>query len=137
MKITLKNNDLIPVIDFLKNMPIKGKDSRHRSKLVKQLQAALDGLIEAEKELISEFGLLDENNELIPAEKQDTEAVKEFQKEQKVLYDEEVVIEGGVFAKNFDEMPRILNEYEGELSGAQAEIYDRLLDEMEKEADEK
>lgn len=137
MKITLKNNELISAIDFLQNMPIKGKDSRHRTKLVKQLQDAFDGLVEAEKQLMSEFNLLDENKELLPVEKQDKEVVKEFQKEQKVLYDEEVVIEGGVFAKNFDEMPRILNEYEGELSGTQAEIYDRLLDEMEKEATEK
>lgn len=137
MKITLKNNELIPAIDFLQNMPIKGKDSRHRTKLVKQLQIAFDGLVDAEKVLMGEFNLLDENNELLPEEKRDKESVKEFQKEQKVLYEEEVVIEGGVFAKNFDEMPRILNEYEGELSGEQAEIYDKLLDEMEKEADEK
>lgn len=137
MKITLKNNELIPAIDFLQNMPIKGKDSRHRTKLVKQLQIAFDGLVDAEKVLMGELNLLDENKELLPDEKRDKESVKEFQKEQKVLYEEEVVIEGGVFAKNFDEMPRILNEYEGELSGERAAIYDKLLDEMEKEADEK
>lgn len=137
MKITLKNNELLPAIDFLKNMPIKGKDSRHRTKLVKQLEVAVESLVEAEKELFSEFNLFDENNELLAPEKQDKEDVIKFKEEQKVLYEEEVVIEGGVFAKNFDEMPRILNEYEGELSGGQADIYDKLLDEMEKEADEK
>ena len=47
--------------------------------------------------------------------------------------EEEVVIEGGMYARNFDEIPRILEDYDGMLSGKDAEVYDRLLDEFEKE----
>ena len=54
-----------------------------------------------------------------------------FNAEQQILADEKVTIEGGMYAKNIEEIPRILNEYDGELSGKDAEIYDRLLDEME------
>ena len=37
-----------------------------------------------------------------------------------------------MYSKNIEELPRILNEYDGDLSGQEAEIYDRLLDEFEK-----
>ena len=46
--------------------------------------------------------------------------------------EEEVVIEGGMYVRNFDEIPRILEDYDGMLSGKDAEVYDRLLDEFEK-----
>lgn len=137
MKITLKNNELMPTISFLQNISLKGKDSRHRTKFVKQLQIAFDALVEAEKDLMNDFGLLDENKELLPGAEQDKTSVKFFQSEQKILFEEEVIIEGGTFAKNFDEIPRILNEYEGELSGEQADIYDKLLDQMEEQQEEK
>jgi hypothetical protein len=38
-----------------------------------------------------------------------------------------------MYARNFDEIPRILEDYDGMLSGKDAEVYDRLLDEFEKE----
>ena len=131
MKITLKNKELATTINFLKNIPVKGEDSRHRTKLKKQLELAFGEFIEAEKELMAEFDLLDENKELLPAEKQDPTTVKMFKGQQNILWEEEVVIESGTYVKNFNEMPRILKAYEGELSGDEADIYDNLLDQME------
>lgn len=131
MKITLKNNELATTINFLQNIPVKGEDSRHRTKLKKQVEIAFGEFIEAEKELMAEFDLLDENKELLPPEKQDPNAVKMFKNQQTILYEEEVVIESGTYVKNFNEMPRILKAYEGELSGDEADIYDKLLDQME------
>ena len=131
MKITLKNSELATTINFLKGIPVKGEDSRHRTKLKKQVEVAFGEFIEAEKELMKEFDLLDENGELLPPEKQDPTAVVTFKHQQSVLYNEEVVIESGAYVKNFNEMPRILKDYEGELSGDEADIYDKLLDQME------
>lgn len=131
MKITLKNSELATTINFLKGIPVKGEDSRHRTKLKKQLELAFGELIEAEKELMSEYELLDENKELLAPEKQNVESVAKFKAQQNILMEEEVVIESGAYVKNFNEMPRILKAYEGELSGDEADIYDKLLDQME------
>ncbi|WP_195957616.1 DUF1617 family protein [Enterococcus gallinarum] len=134
MKITLKNNELAPAINFLEGMTLKAnKDSRHRTKLVKRIREAFTELSDEEKSLMEKFNLLDANGQLKNSENQDVKDVAAFNKEQEILMDEEVVIEGGMYARNFDEVPRILNDYDGMLSGKDAEIYDRLLDEFEKE----
>lgn len=132
MKIELKNKELSPAINFLSGLNLRSKDSRCRSKLVKLLTDVLQDLGEEEKKLMSENNLLDESGSLIDESERDPEMVRAFNREQAMLMDEVVIIEGGLYAKNIDEMPRILNEYDGELSGQIAEIYDRLLDEMEK-----
>lgn len=133
MKITLKNKELAPAINFLQGLKLKNADSRHRSKLVKLLVKAFEELSEEEQELLKKHDLLDSEGAIKESEEQDINKAKKFKKEQSVLMDEEVVIEGGMYAKNIDELPRILNEIDVELDGNEAEIYDRLLDEMEKE----
>ncbi|MBK0036670.1 MULTISPECIES: DUF1617 family protein [unclassified Enterococcus] len=133
MKITLKNNELAPAINFLESMTLKAnKDSRHRTKLVKQIREAFKELSDEEKALMEKFSLLDENGQLKDGDDQDAKDVAGFNKEQAILMEEEVVIEGGMYARNFDEIPRILKDYDGMLSGKDAEVYDRLLDEFEK-----
>jgi len=81
---------------------------------------------------MEKLNLLDDNGQLKEGKDQDTKDVATFNKEQSILMEEEVVIEGGMYARNFAEIPRILQEYDGMLSGKDAEIYDRLLDEFEK-----
>lgn len=137
MKITLKNKELISAINFLESMDLKAnKDSRHRTKLVKLIRKAFSELIDEEKELLKKFDLLDQDGQVKPEKDQNKQDAVAFNKEREILMDEEVVIEGGMYAKNLDELPRILSEYEGILSGTNAEIYDRLLDEFEKEVAE-
>lgn len=108
------------------------KDSRHRTKLVKRIREAFKELSDEEKALMEKFSLLDENGQLKDGDDQDAKDVAGFNKEQTILMEEEVVIEGGMYARNFDEIPRILDDYDGMLSGKDAEVYDRLLDEFEK-----
>lgn len=131
MKIILKNKELAPAINFLQSLNLKAADSRHRSKLVKVLVNAFEEFCQEEKELTKKFNLLDDNGELKKEKDRDLENVKLFNAEQQILANEEVNIDGGMYAKNIEEMPRVLNEYDGEMSGKDAEIYDRLLDEME------
>lgn len=133
MKIELKNKELSTAINFLKGMTLQAKDSRCRSKLVKLLTTAFNELTDEEKKLMEENGLLNEEGKLKSESELPKESIRAFNKEQDALMDEVVVIEGGMYAKNIDEMPRILENYTGELSGVDAEIYDRLMDEMEKE----
>lgn len=132
MKITLKNNELAPAINFLEGMTLTAnKDSRHRTKLVKQIREAFMELSEEEKVLMDKFNLLDDGGQLKEQKDQLKSDITAFNKEQGELMKEEVIIEGGMYARNIDEIPRILEAYEGMLSGKDAEIYDRLLDEFE------
>ncbi|WP_278529567.1 DUF1617 family protein [Enterococcus asini] len=132
MKIELKNKELAPAINFLQSLNLKAKDSRCRSKLVKIINEAYEDLGKEELNLMQESGVADESGVLIKESDRDPKKVTEFKKDQTALMDELVVIEGGLYAKNIDEIPRILAEYDGEMSGVDAEIYDRLLDEFEK-----
>lgn len=132
MKITLKNNELAPAINFLEGMTLTAnKDSRHRTKLVKQIREAFMELSEEEKVLMDKFNLLDDDGQLKDRKDQLQSDIASFNKEQAELMEEEVIIEGGMYARNIDEIPRILEAYDGMLSGEEAEIYDRLLDEFE------
>lgn len=133
MKIILKNKELKTAINFLSNMNLRAKDSRHRSKLVKLLTKAFAELGDEEKKLMSECDLLDESGDLKAEGDRDLKKVAEFNSEQADLMEEEVIIEGGMYSRNFDEMPRILSEYDEVISGIDAEIYDKLMDEFEKE----
>ncbi|MGM0206428.1 hypothetical protein IGI96_000897 [Enterococcus sp. DIV0421] len=132
MEITVKNKELHLAIEFLEKMELSARDSRHRTKLVNLLRNAFVELIDEEKKLLSKFGLLDQEGQIKPENEQNKQDVIAFNKERGVLMEEEIVIEGGMYAKNIDELPRILGSYEGILSGKDAEIYDRLLDEFEK-----
>lgn len=132
MEITLKNTELPVAINFLQNMNLKAADSRHRSKLVKLLVEAYEEFGIEEKNLMKKFDLLDVEGNLIEESKRDLENVRKYNQEQKILAIEEVVIQGGMFSKNIEQMQRVLTQYDGELSGEEAEIYDRLLDEFEK-----
>lgn len=131
MKIILANKELAPAINFLQSMKLKPADSRHRSKFVKRLTEAYTDFVSEEKELTEKFDLLDQNGELKKEQDRDLEKARHFNREQAILLDEKVTIEGGLYSNNLAELPRILNEFDGELSGQNAEIYDRLLDEME------
>ena len=82
--------------------------------------------------MLKEHNLVDEKGAILPEDQQAKEQVDAYNIEQKKLYEEEVVIEGGMYAKNIDELPRILEALDIELEGKEAEVYDRLLDEMEK-----
>lgn len=132
MKITLKNNELASAINFLEGMTLAAnKDSRHRTKLVKKIREAFVELSEEEKALMGKFNLLDDGGQLKEQKDQLQSDITAFNKEHAELMEEEVIIEGGMYARNFEEIPRILDEYDGMLSGKEAEIYDRLLDELE------
>ncbi|WP_195907757.1 DUF1617 family protein [Enterococcus casseliflavus] len=129
--IKLKNKEITTAINFLDRMNLKPKDSRHRSKFVKQLNKALLELSEEEKTLMNKFELIDSNGQLKSDNDRKIDNVLAFNREQTILLEEEIIVEGGMYAKNLSEIQRILSEYDGVLSGEEAQIYDRLLDEFE------
>ena len=132
MKITLKNKELLPSITLMQMMELKSSDSRHRSKFIKLLSEAKEAYVEANNDLLESLGVLASDGSIKKEVEEDKSIVIYANKEIDILANEEIVIEGGMFVKNITEIPRILHEFEGELSGQNAEIYDRLLDEFEK-----
>ena len=132
----LKNKEITTAINFLDRMNLKPKDSRHRSKFVKQLNKALLELSEEEKTLMNKFELIDSNGQLKSDNDRKIDNVLAFNREQTILLEEEIIVEGGMYAKNLSEVQRILSEYDGVLSGEEAQIYDRLMDEFESQDNE-
>ena len=141
MKITLKNVYLVPSINLLQKMSLKGQDTLARSKFVKLLKKSLDDLAEAEQELVNEYGSRKDNslpasddNPLITkpdgnAEIQPSKKL-EFNKVHADLLSQEAEIQGGTYVNHIDDIKRILKEYgdKTELSNADAEAYLELTE---------
>ena len=135
MKINLENLYLVPSINFLQSIKLKGAQSRSRSKLVKLLTKSLTTLQEDERKLVEEYGRIDENGEPVKDEQGniDIQPAKEAEwlKEHSELLNEIAEIEGGTYVNHINDCKQILTDYDGELSGQEAEAYDALLDAFE------
>lgn len=137
-KLTFYNYELILAIQFLQEMELKPSDSRHRTKLVKELVSLNEELVKEQMELIEIYGERNESdNSLMYNESNGSYIIKvdkkqEYNQENKKLLLEEVLVNGGAYVDNIKKMESVLISYTGELSGEQANIYDKILDEFEK-----
>lgn len=141
MEIKLQNKYIVPGINFLQIIKLKGADSRARSKLVKLLTNAAKELEEAEMELLAEFGVKDDEGNLLPDSTGNgysliAETSNAYHKQHNILLDEAAEITGGTYVNHIDKVLDILNKYDGELDGKDAEVYDVLLDAMEESKEE-
>lgn len=139
MKINLQNSYLVPSINFLQGIKLKGKESRSRSKLVKLLTKALKDLQEDENTLLDQYGERDDDGEFVKEENGNIKVTKkaEWQKEHRELLETIAEIEGGTYVNHIDDCKKILDDYDGELDGVNAETYDALLDSFEAAKKEK
>lgn len=139
MKINLENSYLVPSINFLQGIKLKGKQSRSRSKLVKLLTKSLKTLQEDENALLDQYGERDDDGEFVKEENGNIKVTKkaEWQKEHRELLETIAEIEGGTYVNHIDDCKKILDDYDGELDGANAEAYDALLDAFEAAKKEK
>lgn len=135
MKIILANEVLAPSVNFLQSVKLKGKNSRARSKLVKLLTKQFKELQESEQDLIDEYAKIGENGKQEKSEngnaKIDPDRAKEYLAEHNKLMAEKVEIEGGTYVNHIDDCQKILEDYDGELEGQNAQAYDALLDAFE------
>ena len=132
MKIKLQNHYLVTLIPFLQGMKLKGEKSRARSKFLALATEAYASLHESELELLKEYAVLDgEGN---PKANDDgsfrlrEESVKEYLAEREKLFGEVAEIEGGTYTEHLSLMCRILADYDEELEGENAALYDALCD---------
>lgn len=130
MKLIFKNSELVPAINFLNSMELKGvSESRHRSKLVKKLNEALETVQESEMEMLKVYAVKDESGELVKKSEQEYDIVHEkkaeYYREHTKFLNETVTIESGIYANNFEKLYPVLANYEGLISGQYAHIFDR------------
>lgn len=140
--LTFKNNELVPVANFLIGLDLKNKASRGRTKLVKLLAEKNN---EFQKELTEEtdkFLLKDENGDKVPGEDEGTfktieGKALEANTVKEEISNEEAVIEFTEYSEKFAALRGELNSYDRELNGQDAIIYDLLMETFENIDEEK
>jgi len=145
MRIKLENHYLIPLIPFLRGMKLKGERSRARSKFLALAAEAYAALHESELELLKEYAALDGDGNPMPASGgaegsftlRDAEAAREYRAEHEKLFTEVAEIEGGTYTAHLALMRRILADYDEELTGDDAALYDALCDAFDAAGPEK
>lgn len=132
----IKNQHLVLTINFLQNMKLKAAESRSRSKLVKLLSEKLKELQTDEKALLEEYAVKDEDGKAVMIDENQYDIAKEnepeFGKEHVVLLNEEVTITTTDYAEYVENVKKSLEAYDEELSGTDADVYDLLMNELEK-----
>ncbi|MCM2983846.1 hypothetical protein M3599_23410 [Niallia circulans] len=137
MKISIKVSYLPSVTEFLYNLTLKGKQSRHRSRLVKAMQEKWKEVVEEEQELLKEYAGVDEEGNPKKKDGQyDIKDVKGFKEQQKELFDEEFILEGGDATGYLKTVKEIVFDYDEEVSGKDAEAYDYLCEVFEESENE-
>jgi hypothetical protein len=134
MKIKLQNQHIITLIPFLQEMKLRGEKSRARSKFLSLAMESFYSLHESEVELLKEYAELDENGEPKRNETGFTlkkETALEYHAERDKLFCEIAEIEGGTYTSHLELIRQILAEYDEELYGDNAALYDALCDAFE------
>lgn len=126
----LLNKDIYPAIKFLDSLKLKGRASLGRTKLKTKLSSKAEVFSKDQSDIIEEFeGWTDKDRGMFTqGNKEMNEALNEYYKEEiEIAYD-------SPFRKDF---AKALENYEGELSESDADIYALLYDELieEKESD--
>lgn len=110
MKITLKSFQLVPAINFLSSLSLKGKESRARMKLINKLN-------DKRSEVLDELNLIEHENGSTEYESETTEILNEYVTIDLTEYDDKMAV-----------LADALENYDGELSGKDAGAHDLLLD---------
>lgn len=132
--IKLQNKYLKNTADFLLNtVSAKGKKNVHRMRIVKAMENKNKEVIEEELTLLKEYAKLDDNGE--PKRNEygsfDIEDTKGFNKEHKDLYDEYFVIDDKNLESALKTVEKLVNDFDKELSGKQAEAHFILVEAFE------
>lgn len=136
MYVKIDNLHLIDSVNFLSQVPLKGKQSRQRSKFMKLLIERQKEVDEQLQELLKEHCHLDaEGNPKKKNEDKEWDIIDlpAFVADKKELYDEEYIVEGANNDGMLKALKVILDNCEMQLSGFDAAAYDYLCDQFEKE----
>lgn len=135
MKMEIKNGEITAYVSFLQKLNLKSRASRGRTKLIKLLEKKIDEYNADIASLRDEYfkrddkgNFVQENGTLVV---KDGVSVGEAQAEADKLTDENAVILLDEYEQQIKAMYQALDEYDGELSGTDATIYDDLMEKLE------
>lgn len=133
MILKIEKGKLAPIINILYDLPLKGKQSRHRTKFIKILQEKHEEYREDLKELLKEHCNLNEAGEPIIKEDNtyDFKDIHAFMKDKKELDEEEVVVEGTEYQPILRTVKEVLFNCDREFSGEEAMNYDYICERFE------
>lgn len=137
--IKLQNRYLRDVADFLQNtITAKGKKNIHRMRIVKALHERYKEVGEEELTLLKEFAKTDEDGELVRDEngRLDIEDKKGFNEQHKALFDEYFVIDDKNLESALRTVEKLVNDYDKELQGKEAEMHYVLTEAFEENKEE-
>ncbi|PND41297.1 hypothetical protein B0W51_06205 [Leuconostoc mesenteroides] len=129
MEISVKKGQLVPFYNFLNELSLVGASSRARTKLNKSILEFTKELNSDEEKMVEEFKGTVGDNGIVTFDNQ--EVKRDFVKEQSELRNEKIIISESIEGQ-FDRIKNALENYEKELNGPEAEIYNDLLDILEK-----
>lgn len=128
-----KNEELIPVGNFLKNLTLPAQVSRGRTKLLTAIQNSVNDLASSERELVLEFGGVADDKGNVTWE---NGIPVEYREEHNVLLKEEVNID-----INQPTLIKALKDFfinwNEEIKPADADVFDVLYDALEQQTEEK
>ena len=135
--LTIKNYQLVDVVEFLEKAELKPKASRVRTKLNRRLYAKVEELHKDELELLDKFGKKNENGKLIEDGGTYTlieATAAEYHQEKRVLLEEEATVNIDELKGRLGVLIDALEDSDIRLSGKDAETLDLLLDALEAES---
>lgn len=133
MEVRIINDLLERSIRLLFNLSLKGKQSRHRSKLIKQMNERLQEVAEQEQELIKEHANLDKDGNPKTNKEGthwDIKDISAFAQDKNELYSEEMVIDGGDNQAMLLTVREVLDNCDESFSGEQAVLYEYLCEQF-------
>lgn len=137
--ITLQNKDLKNVADFLQNtVSAKGKKNVHRMRVVKMLNEKDKEVREDEVTLLKDYAKLDREGEIVFLDNGQPiiKEKKEFNRAHKDLFEEEFVLSDKNLESALKTVEKLVNEFDKELSGQQAEAHFILAEAFENDVEE-
>lgn len=123
MNIRMKNRHLPYTIEFLDKLQLTGKVSRARRKLIQKMQGKFK---EIQEDYQAAFAAESESSKVT-----DIEDERQKKKEEAEFLDEIAVINLSEYQDQILLLAQSLDNYPHELSGADAEMHDLLLDQLE------
>ena len=132
----IKNGEIAAYVDFLQNLNLKSRASRGRTKLIKLLDKKIDEFNADLNSVRDEFFKKDDKGHFVQDDNKklvikDGVSVGEAQAEADKLTNENAVILLDEYEQQIKAMYQALDEYDGELSGTDATIYDDLMEKLE------
>lgn len=136
MKMEIKNGEITAYVEFLQKLNLKSRASRGRTKLIKLLDKKIDEFNTDLNSVRDEFFKKDDKGHFVEDDNgklviKDGVSVGEAQAEADKLTNENAVILLDEYEQQIKAMYQALDEYDGELSGTDATIYDDLMDKLE------